>query len=182
MRLLCTRGPGAGPAVVIAGLSVALSALPLQAGPVVCTTSLEAPPSPDPGMAPVEVTTCGPVESSAELMDRRFFTWTAPFSAGVDVLHQITDVLGIALAGPQGNRLVGFGFPDQTIIWDGSAMVNTYEALLEQQSPLVPRRTADIPNGFGASVATEQPFPAQPQPQPAFLEPEPADLPVRGLW
>jgi len=42
----------------------ATSAMPLLASPVVCRSRLEAPPSIDPGMAPVEVATCAAVEST----------------------------------------------------------------------------------------------------------------------
>ena len=65
---------------------------------------------------PVEVTRCAPVQTTTALVEQRFYTWTAPFASGVDLLHQVTDVLGIAVGGVQGNRLMGFGFSDQTII------------------------------------------------------------------
>ena len=84
------------------------------------------------------------------------FTWTAPFVRGIDVTHQITDLLGIAVAGKGGNQLMGFGFPDQTIVWDASAIENTVEALIEAQSPPGPWRTQDIANGFGSSLSVEQ--------------------------
>ena len=48
---------------------------------------------------------------------------------------------------------MGFGFPDQTLIWDGSALQNTTEALLEEQSPPLPMRTLDISSGFNGSLA-----------------------------
>jgi hypothetical protein len=165
--------------------SLTCAAAPVLASPVVCTTSLEAPADTSLNMAPVEVTSCAAVEPTPQLVERRFFGWTAPHARGVDLVHQITDVLGIAMAGPTGNRIMGFGFPDQTIVWDGSALQNTYEALLEEQSPLVPWRTADIPNGYGASLATDQayPEPAEVVPvlPPAPFVPE-AFTPIRGLW
>ncbi len=61
---------------------------PVAAGPVVCTTTLEAPDPSASAMAPVEVTVCEPVERTAELIERRFFTWTAPYERGVDLVHQ----------------------------------------------------------------------------------------------
>ena len=64
------------------------------------------------------------------------YTWTAPFARGIDLTHQITDLLGIAVAGTSGNQLMGFGFPDQTIVWDAVAIENTVGALIEEQSPL----------------------------------------------
>ena len=123
---------------------------PIQAGPVLCSSSLEAG---EPGTAPVEVTVCEPVQSTSDLVTQRFFTWTAPYARGVDLMHQITDLFGVALAGTDGNRLMGLGYPDQTIIWDSSSIHNTMAALLEQQSPATPWRTMDLPNGFSAGLS-----------------------------
>ena len=128
---------------------------PATAGPVVCTTTLEALDSSGSGV-PVEVTTCEGTETTDELMRRRAYTWTPGFNHGVDMVHQITDLFGIALAGPEGNRLMGFGFTDQTIVWDGSAIENTFGALQEEQSPPMPIRTADISSGFNTSLAMER--------------------------
>ena len=91
-------------------------------------------------------------------------------------MHQITDLLGIAVAGPEGNRVMGFGFPDQTIIWDGSAVQNTYQVLLEEQSPAIPWRTVDIPNGFTSSLAEQSQvgLTIESDDQPA--------APIRALW
>ena len=139
------------------------SSLLLLAGPsvlaglglLVCTTSVEAPP-PGSGSACVEVTVCHPTETTSELVNRRFYTWTSPMARGVDPLHQLTDFLGIAVGGIEGNRVMGFGFPDQTMIWDGSALQNTTGALLEEQSPPLPMQTMDISSVFnGSLVATD---------------------------
>ena len=122
------------------------------AGPIVCPASIEAPqPGTDSG--PVEVTVCHPTETTSELINRRVFTWTSPMARGVDPLHQLTDFLGIAVGGVDGNRVMGLGFPDQTLVWDGSALRNTTEALLEEQSPPLPMRTLDISSGFNGSLA-----------------------------
>ena len=51
---------------------------------------------------------------------------------------------------------MGFGFPDQTLIWDGSALQNTTGALLEEQSPPLPMRTQDISSGFNGSLAATE--------------------------
>jgi hypothetical protein len=127
---------------------------PIQAGPVLCSSSLEAG---EPGTAPVEVTVCEPVQSTSDLVTQRFFPWTAPYARGVDLMHQITDLFGVALAGTDGNRLMGLGYPDQTIIWDSSSIHNTMAALLEQQSPAIPWRTMDLPNGFSAGLSGGDP-------------------------
>ena len=60
------------------------------------------------------------------------------------------------MAGTGGNQLMGFGFPDQTIVWDASAIENTAEALIEEQSPPGPWRTKDIANDFGSSLSVEE--------------------------
>ena len=59
----------------------------MAAGPVVCTTTLEAPDLSSEVMEPVEVTTCAPVETTSELVQRRSYTWTAPYERGVDLVH-----------------------------------------------------------------------------------------------
>lgn len=117
---------------------------------------------PGSGGAPVEVTVCHPTESTSELVNRRFYTWTSPMAQGVDPLHQLTDFLGIAVGGIEGNQVMGFGFPDQTLIWDGSALQNTTGALLEEQSPSLPMRTMDISSGFNGSLAATETIEAVP--------------------
>lgn len=155
-----------------------------RANPVVCTTTLEAPVGLG-GMAsepagPVEVSRCAPVQSADALVVSRYYTWTAPYARGVDLIHQVTDLLGIAVAGPEGNRVMGLGFPDQTIIWDGTALQNTYRVLLEQQSAPIPWRTVDISNGFSGSLATQE---ARGGVSPMRLRSDgPMTRPVRGLW
>ena len=101
----------------------------------------------------------------------------------MDAIHQVTDLLGIAMAGPEGNRLMGLGFPDQTIIWDGSAVENTTNALLEQQSTPILWRTVDIPSGFDSSLASDGS--AVIAPVVVETEVEQVDTfgaQVRGLW
>ena len=134
---------------------MALLGAPAVAGPVICTTTLEAPDPSAEIRSPVEVTNCESVETTRELVNRRFFTWRAPYARGVDMMHQFTDLLGIAVGGPEGNRLMGFGFPEQAVIWDASAVGNTIEALIEEQSPARPWRTMDLSNGFDSSLAVE---------------------------
>ena len=64
-----------------------------------CATALEAPELSSAATEPVEVTTCAAVETTSELMERRLYTWTAPYERGVDLVHQITDLFEIAVAG-----------------------------------------------------------------------------------
>ena len=160
----------------IGGLLVA----PASAGPVVCTTTLEAPLASGqaPAGGPVEVTRCGTVQTTSQLMEKRFFSYTAPFARGVSLTNQVTDLLGIAMGGGDGTKVMGFGFPDQTIVWDGSALENTYQVLLEQQSNPMPWRTADVNNGFCQGLPQGS-CNAQSAP-PSW--PQPGSRVIRGLW
>ncbi|MEO1002281.1 MAG: Occludin/ELL family protein [Cyanobacteria bacterium J06638_7] len=167
-------------------------AAPALAGPVVCTTTLEAPPAGSAGAAPaapVEVTRCGSVQTVPQLVEDRFFSYTGPFARGVSLRNQITDLFGIAIGGRDGNRVMGFGFPDQTIVWDGSAVGNTTNFLFDQQSDPMPLRTGDISSGFSGSLSGgAEPLPVEPSspelPQAFSLPGNDAtwSAPVRGLW
>ena len=148
-------------------------------------------------MGTVELTRCAPVLTPADLVEQRFHTWRSTFAAGVDVRHQITDLLGIAFGGGGDGRprLMGFGFPDQAITWDGSALENTALGLLDAQSDPLPLRTADASSGINASLvapATTASCPAAdrlacaaptlPVYAPGEASPYTSYLPVRGLW
>ena len=134
-----------------AGLIAALApATPALAGPVVCTTTLEAPVA---NAAPVEMTRCGRMQTVPELVTRRFYSFTAPFERGVSLTNQVTDLLGIAMGGGDGSRVMGLGFPDQTIVWDGLALQNTTAVLMEAQSSPMPLRTGDSSPCFTTSLA-----------------------------
>lgn len=116
------------------------------AGPVICNTS-------------ANLTNCAAVETIPALVEKRLHNNTSAFASGVDLGHQVTDLLGIALAGIDGNQLMGLGFPDQTIAWDGTALENTYQVLLEQQAKPLPLRSLDVGNGFSGSLAAGGPAP-----------------------
>jgi hypothetical protein len=148
------------------------------AGPVLCSTTLEAPAG---ASTPVEVTRCGRLRTIPELVDRRYYSFRAPFARGVDMTHQITDVLGIAMGGGDGTRVTGLGFPDQAIIWDGSAVENTARVLLEEQGAPILIRTADLPSCYGGSLAGTA-CAATPATPTAVVEPLEWIEPVRGLW
>ena len=84
------------------GSSLLLLAGPsVLAGPLVCTTSVEAPP-PGSGSAPVEVTVCHPTETTSELVNRRFYTWTSPMARGVDPYINYPIFWGSRLAASRG--------------------------------------------------------------------------------
>ena len=156
-----------------------LLAAPALAGPVVCTTTIEAPQAQQgiqvirASVRPVELTRCAGVQTTPQLVEQRFYSYTAPFARGVDITHQITDLLGISMGGGDGTKVMGFGFPDQTIVWDGTALDNTFQVLLEKQSELIPWRTADVGNGFSSSLGSAASSGA---PAASF------HAPVRGLW
>jgi len=161
---------------VVASAAAALApAATAQTGQVICTTSLEVPAGSD---GPVEVTRCGELRTVPELMRRRYFSYRAPFASGVDLTHQITDILGIAMGGGNGSKVMGLGFPDQAIIWDGTAVQNTTEVLLESQNDPLLRRTADLPTCFTGSLAGTAcaAGPSEPVAEAGWVEP------VRGLW
>jgi hypothetical protein len=136
--------------MLLASGALLVAGHPAQAGPVVCTTTLEAPVA---TAAPVELTRCGRIQTVPELVVSRFYTHTAPFERGVNLTHQITDLLGLSLGGADGSRRLGFGFPDQTIVYDGTAVQNTTAALLEAQNTPLPLRTADLSPCFTTSQA-----------------------------
>jgi hypothetical protein len=150
-----SRAPGSSPsrpaALLLLPATLLLAAAPVvvQAGPVVCTTTLEAPQA---NGAAVTVSRCGPVETVPELVQRRFYTHTAPFEDRVTIGHQLTDLLGISPPGRGGQRRIGFGFPDQTIVYDGVALQNTAAQLLEAQSSPLPLRTPDLNSCFATSL------------------------------
>jgi hypothetical protein len=149
-----------GLGVLAAGLPLLAGPLAAQTGPVLCTTTLEAPlvipGQPLPGSAgPREVTRCGVIGTVPDLVRERYYTYRAPFARGVDIPHQISDLLGLAMAGRGGNQIMGAGFPDQAIVWDGSAIETTNSFLMDQQVQLVPRRTADLPSPFTTSLRTD---------------------------
>ena len=157
-------------------LAGSLLAGPVLAGPVVCTTTIEAPKAQQAmrdSLRPVELTRCGGVQTTPQLVEQRFYFYSAPFARGVDITHQITDLLGISMGGGDGTKVMGFGFPDQTIVWDGTALDNTYQVLLEKQGGLIPWRTGDLGNGFSSSLGSAASSGA---PAASFR------APVRGLW
>ncbi len=169
------------PLAVVAVSVAGLVPLAAAAGPVVCTTTLEAPMAGD-ATGPVEITRCGPVRTTPELVEQRFFLYTSPYARGVNITHQITDLLGIAMGGTDGSRFMGFGFPDQTIVWDGSALENTYRVLLEEQSAPLPWRTADVNNGFCTGLDRGSCNAAVDPPAEPVRWPQPASQVIRGLW
>jgi len=196
--------PAAGGAPVLrlllagAGLITALApATPALAGPVVCTTTLEAPVA---NAAPVEMTRCGRVQTVPELVTRRFYSYTAPFERGVSLTNQITDFFGIAMGGGDGSRVMGLGYPDQTIVWDGLALQNTAAVLMEAQSSPMPLRTGDLSPCFTSSLAdtscngsrltpkltsaTYRASEGNPYGQPSFGRSSAGEVDgtVRGLW
>ena len=166
------------------------------AGPVVCTTTLEPPlldgerrgtgvsrrvsgVASEVASGPVEVTRCGQVQTPPAVMEKRYYSFRAPYAPGVSLTNQITDLFGIALGGVDGNRVMGLGFPDQAIVWDGTAVENTYRVLLEQQSKPMPWRSVDVPNGYSGSLGSAGPT----QPGGGWQDGGASyRTPVRGLW
>ncbi len=176
---------------VTSGASALMSGQPAGAGPVLCSTSLEAPivgtrdasGTLSVPQSPVEVTRCGVVQTPTELLDRRAYSWTAPFARGVDLTHQVTDLFGIAMGGGDGSKVMGFGFGDQTLIWDGSAIEHTAKMLLTDQSDPMPLRTVDLVGVYNSSLGGSA-MPQAPQSSPDSGAYRSATMPrsVRGMW
>ena len=175
-RVVPMRGLGLLAALGLAGLPLAALPLGAQADPVVCTTTLEAPSQA--GGQPLEVSRCGAVVSVPQLVEQRFFTYTAPYAEGVSIRGQVRDLFGVATGSVNSDdSLRVFGFPDQTIVWDGTALQNTYDVLLEAQSDPMPWRTADLGNGFDGSLGSGAATRASSAGRGSTLR-----TPVRGLW
>lgn len=138
------------PPLLLPAALLAVAADPIQAGPVVCTTTLEAPRA---DAAPVMLSRCGPIQTVPELVQQRFYTYTAPFEERVNLSHQFTDLLGISLPGADGRKRMGFGFADQTIVYDGTALANITSFLLDAQSSPLPLRTPDLNGCLTTSLA-----------------------------
>ncbi|KEF41307.1 MAG: Occludin/ELL family protein [Cyanobium sp. CACIAM 14] len=165
------------PLAALAPLAILAPGAPALAGPVLCTTTLEAPPAGAPGTGPVEVTRCGVTSSAPEVMERRYYSFSPPFAQGINLMHQITDALGLSIPGRDGGKIVAFGFPDQNIVWDGTAVENTYSVMVTDQSPTMPLRTSDIGNGYGSSLGSAPATTYVRQPASTTWSP-----PIRGLW
>ena len=175
------------------GWSAAVQAQTVVAGtPVVCNTSWEASPAMSrSGFSrgaqlppPVLITRCQRGQNIPELMERRMMTYTAPYAPGVSLGHQVADLFGIALGGLDGNKFMGLGFPDQTIVWDGTAVENTYRALLEEQSQPLAWRTADVSSGFSSNLSAGPggELSSSEQMVPWQNPPARRGATVRGLW
>jgi hypothetical protein len=165
------------PLAVLVPLAAATLHAPAQAGPVLCTTTLEAPSASTVGAGPVEVTRCGVTRSVPELIEHRYYSYSAPFAQGINLLHQITDPLGLSIPGRDGGKVVAFGFPDQNIVWDATAIENTYSVLLSDQSDPMPLRTSDITSGYGSSLGAAAAATDVQQPTSRSWTPT-----IRGLW
>ncbi len=175
--ILAVPASFAAPVLALVPFAAVSLLAPAIAGPVLCTTTLEAPRPATSGAGPVEVTRCGVTRSAPELMEQRYYSFSAPFAQGVNLLHQITDPLGLSIPGRDGGKIVAFGFTDQNIIWDGTAIENTASVMLSDQSSLMPLRTSDITNGFSSSLGGGA--------GPSYGNPPASTTwtpPIRGLW
>jgi hypothetical protein len=128
------------------------------------------------------ITRCQRGQNIPELMERRMMTHTAPYAPGVSLGHQVADLFGIAIGWLDGNKFMGLGFPDQTIVWDGTAVENTYRALLEEQSQPLAWRTADVPSGFSSNLTAGPGRELSSSEVPWQNRPARRGATVRGLW
>jgi hypothetical protein len=86
------------------------------------------------------------------------------------------------MVGTVGILLIGFGFTDQTIFWEVSALENTYRVLLVEQSEPLPWLTADVNNGLCTGLDRGSCNAAVDPPAEPVRWPQPASQVIRGLW
>ena len=120
-----------------------------DAAPLVCTTTYN---STGDGTA-LETSVCKSIESQNERLDEEIYTWRAPYSSGIGLFQGIAEDLGLAFGGINGTHFVGFGYPENTIVWDGGILQKSVQELLELQAEPLSLRTADLPNAFESSLA-----------------------------
>lgn len=104
---------------------------------------------------PVNITDCREISSEEDIFEKNFFSFSAPFSLGVSMPYQLSDILGLSVKGEQGTLIKAFGFPEQKIDWDGTALSNTFKSFMSKQSRKMPIRTAPIGNGFCEQLSAE---------------------------
>ena len=156
------------------------------ASPIVCTTTLEASVagidgSVKTGSPLVEVTRCGPITTQPDIVQNRFYSYSSPYARSIDLTHQLTDLFGIAMGGGDGTKVMGFGYIDQTITWDGSAVENTANVMLQNQYGLMPLRTVDVPTIYVESSGDQPPSSTNPY-DSRQANTESWRPVVRGLW
>jgi len=104
---------------------------------------------------PVNITDCREITSEADIFENNFYSYSAPFSLGVSIPYELSDILGLSLGKEQGTLVKALGFPEQKIDWDGTALSNTFKTFLTKQSRHSPIRTEPIGNGFCAQLPNE---------------------------
>jgi len=97
---------------------------------------------------------CKKLETQDELIEQEAYTWRAPYSSGAGLSQGITENLGITVGGIDAERIVGFGYPEQPIVWNGERLQNNYKKLLEMQTDSLPLRTMDLQTAFKDSLGT----------------------------
>jgi hypothetical protein len=173
-------------AALLLTLSSPVLASAAAAAPMLCTTTLEAAVealdgSVQTGSPLVEVTRCGAVTTQPEVIRNRFYSYSSPYARSIDLTHQLTNLFGIAMGGGDGTKVMGFGYIDQTMTWDGSAVENTANVMLQDQYDLMLLRTGDLPSVYGGSLG-DQPLPSTTTYTPAPASPDSWLPVVRGLW
>ncbi len=132
-----------------------------SAAPLVCTTIYNSTGS----GTELERSSCKSIETQNERIEEVIYTWRAPYSSGIGLFQGIAEDLGLAFGGINGTHIVGIGYPEQTIVWDGGLLQKSVQELLEIQTEPIPLRTADLPNAFESSLANAwETTPSQPTP------------------
>jgi hypothetical protein len=104
------------------------------------------------------VTDCRPITTVDKFFTNQYFSYAAPFAQGVSIPYVLADMLGISLNSQGDGMIRAFGFPDQQITWDGTAVQNAYKQVMAEQVRVVPLRTEPINNGFCSGIPLGQCF------------------------
>ena len=103
----------------------------------------------------VQVTTCNK-SSQKKYFDNAFYKYSTSYATGVDIVHQFGNRSGIAFDDSSFPKIVAFGFLDQTITWDATALANAYHYGLAAQSMDQYIRTYPVSNGFDCNLLIEK--------------------------
>ena len=87
-----------------------------------------------------------------ETFRRSFFTHTKNYYHNTGLLSKVRELLNISTGGERTTTFIGIGNREQSIRWDGEAILNTYNKILNKQTNKYQLNGSDIPNGFSSSL------------------------------
>ena len=95
-------------------------------------------------------------DNVSDLFDRSYFRHTKGFYHNIGFLSKLREILNISIGGEKEKAFIGLGTREQTIQWDGEAILNTYNKILAEQTNDYQLTGSDIPNGFSSSLREEK--------------------------